>query len=179
MGGYVDGTTCPKCGGNATATGDWRDGDRVDTIECHDFNCGYLRIIENGIEKNSYQTREEIQELREFSGIDMRTDDVEEEITLNIKDMFESPRVSCMTKEKFVESLNEINEYYADRQNDDPNAWFSSQEEFCEYLLKIGWHFFEFDISEDKECEYSSSHGEDTNVFAAIRGVTQDYKECA
>ncbi len=178
MGGYVGETACPKCGGYSSATGDWRDGDRVDTIECHDFNCGYLRIIENGIEKNSYQTREQIQELREWSGRDMGTDDVEEEITLNIKDMFESPRISSMTKEAFVGSFNEINNYYEKRNSDvsDWKPWFRDQEEFCEYLLKIGWHFFEFDIREDKESEYSSSCGEDMNVFAEIRSVT---KECA
>jgi len=104
---------------------------------------------------------------------------IKETITLNIADMFEHPRISTLTKETFANSLNEINEYYANRQNDDPHAWFSNQEEFCEYLLKIGWHFFECDIRDQEHFEYTSNCGEDMNVFAAIRGVTQDYKECA
>ena len=97
---------------------------------------------------------------------------VKETITLNINEMFEDPRVSTHTKEKFAYELNEINEYYSLRQNDDDNDWFT-QEQFCEYLLKIGWFFFEEAI---RPCFETNNDFKPINVFEEIRSGT---KECA
>lgn len=68
MGGYVNGSICSECGGNATATGDWRYGQKVETVECHNFDCGYVVTKENGNETGHFATQEQIQELRDFDG---------------------------------------------------------------------------------------------------------------
>ena len=68
MGGYVNGGICSECGGDATATGDWRHGETVETVECHNFDCGYVLRKENGNETGDYATQEEIQELRDWNG---------------------------------------------------------------------------------------------------------------
>tara|TARA_B110000259_G_C13912996_1_gene361660 strand:- start:233 stop:541 length:309 start_codon:yes stop_codon:yes gene_type:complete len=97
---------------------------------------------------------------------------IKETITLNISEMFEDPRVSLITKELFADELNEINEYYSSRQNDDDNDWFT-QKQFCEYLLKCGWFFFEHQIRDGFETNDNFEH---INVFEQIRSGT---KECA
>ena len=34
MGGYVDSGKCLKCGGEATASADWKYGEKVELVEC-------------------------------------------------------------------------------------------------------------------------------------------------
>ena len=62
MGGYVNGSICSMCGGDAVATGDWRYGEKVETVECFNFDCGYVLTKENGNETGDYATQEQIQE---------------------------------------------------------------------------------------------------------------------
>ena len=120
MGGYVNGSICSECGGKATATGDWRYGEKVETVECHNFDCGYVVTKENGNETGHFATQEQIQELRDWDG------GYEEDkkdfmciitksytVSLKAKDKYEAESI---IEGELDSHLEELHESYADIQ---------------------------------------------------------------
>ena len=78
MGGYVNSSKCSICGGGATASADWRFGEKIELVECHNLNCGYVHRIESIANESDewvvsnvthrYQTQEEIKDLWDWRG---------------------------------------------------------------------------------------------------------------
>ena len=76
MGGYVNSSKCSMCDGEATASADWRFGEKTEWFECHNLSCGYVQEIESIANESNewvvsnvterYQTQEQIKELNEW-----------------------------------------------------------------------------------------------------------------
>ena len=68
MSGYTGGTKCVMCGGYATYMYDKKWGEVNEGTECHNYDCGFQHYIENGVVRNDYMSKEDIKELRDWSG---------------------------------------------------------------------------------------------------------------